>query len=102
RERFGFAPMRILQFGFGTEADSAEHLPHNYARLCAAYTGNHDNNTLVGGLDDNARMNVPGTMEGNWTWRLPAMPSASVVQELRLLTNAFGRNSAVPCHAFSK
>jgi 4-alpha-glucanotransferase len=48
RDSFGLAPMRILQFGFGSEPDSAEHLPHNYARLSAAYTGNHDNDTTVG------------------------------------------------------
>ena len=40
--------MRIFQFGFGSEPDSADHLQHNYSRLCAAYTGNHDNNTAVG------------------------------------------------------
>ena len=44
--RFGMLPMRIFQFGFGSEPDSADHLPHNYPMLCAAYTGNHDNNTL--------------------------------------------------------
>src|SRR6185436_1277359 len=48
RNSFGLAPMRILQFGFGREADSADHLPHNYSRVCAAYTGNHDNDTTVG------------------------------------------------------
>ena len=118
RDAFGLAPMRIFQFGFGTEADSADHLPHNYPRLCAAYPGNHDNDTTVGwfqglpavaapprsslhgrpaghdssatrlralfaspaslvicplqdvlGLDSRARMNVPGTVEGNWSWR---------------------------------
>jgi 4-alpha-glucanotransferase len=48
REMFDMAPMRIFQFGFGTEEDSAIHLPFNYNRLCAAYTGNHDMNTLTG------------------------------------------------------
>ncbi len=48
RDSFGLAPMRIFQFGFGHEADSADHLPHNYPPLCAAYTGNHDNDTLAG------------------------------------------------------
>jgi 4-alpha-glucanotransferase len=48
RDSFGFAPMRIFQFGFGGEPDSAEHLPHNYPLLCAGYTGNHDNNTTTG------------------------------------------------------
>ena len=48
RDAFGFAPMRIFQFGFGPGPDSAHHLPHEYPRLCAAYTGNHDNNTIAG------------------------------------------------------
>jgi len=48
RDAFRLAPMRIFQFGFGTEPDSKDHLPHNYAPLCVAYTGNHDNDTIVG------------------------------------------------------
>jgi 4-alpha-glucanotransferase len=48
RDTFGFAPMRIFQFGFGREPDSTDHLPHNYPPLCAAYTGNHDNDTTAG------------------------------------------------------
>ncbi len=48
RDACGFASMRILQFGFGRPPDSACHLPHRYPRLCAAYTGNHDNDTIVG------------------------------------------------------
>lgn len=48
RDEFGMLPMRIFQFGFGTEKDSADHLPHNYGSITAAYTGNHDNNTIRG------------------------------------------------------
>jgi 4-alpha-glucanotransferase len=140
RDAFGLAPMRILQFGFGTEPDSADHLPHNYPRLCAAYTGNHDNNTIAGwfaelpaaqeeralshlggnleaihtnamrvvmaspanvalfpmqdvlGLNHRARMNVPGTTEGNWRWRLASLNLVPVARQLRRLTEAFGRN----------
>jgi len=139
RDSFGLAPMRIFQFGFGNEADSADHLPHNYSRLCAAYTGNHDNNTTVGwfreqrpaqqkrvrtctgatdaaphvgairalmasaasavifpmqdvlGLDQRARMNIPGTLEGNWRWRLQPTKFDRTARELRLLVEAFGR-----------
>jgi 4-alpha-glucanotransferase len=47
-KRFAILPMRIFQFGFGTEPDSSGHLPHNYSPLCAAYSGNHDNETLKG------------------------------------------------------
>lgn len=45
----GFAGMKILQFGFDAEdpAFSNEHLPHRYPRHSVAYTGTHDNPTLV-------------------------------------------------------
>lgn len=39
--------MRVFQFGFLGEEDSP-HLPHNYVKNCIAYTGTHDNNTLLG------------------------------------------------------
>ena len=139
RDSFGLAPMRIFQFGFGTEPDSADHLPHNYARLTAAYTGNHDNDTTVGwfrhlcpaqqhrfltyvgatdaaphagairvlmaspanavifpmqdvlGLDQRARMNTPGTLEGNWQWRLRPMKLDRQARNLRLLAELSGR-----------
>ena len=140
REAFGLAPMRILQFGFGSEPDSKDHLPHNYSPLTAAYTGNHDNDTTVGwfrhlppphrrraltylggsdagphlaairalmaspagavivplqdvlGLDQRARMNVPGTIDGNWRWRLPSMKLPGPTRQLGLMAEAFGRN----------
>ncbi|RPJ06401.1 MAG: 4-alpha-glucanotransferase, partial [Deltaproteobacteria bacterium] len=138
RDSFGLAPMRLFQFGFGTEADSVDHLPHNYSQLCAAYPGNHDNDTTVGwfqglpaskrrrvqayvgghpstihhdtlralfaspaslvifplqdllGLDSRARMNVPGTVDGNWNWRLESQPSAATAKSLRSLTEMCG------------
>ncbi len=45
----GFPGMRIIQFGFEPNDDST-HLPHNYPENCIAYTGTHDNNTLLGWL----------------------------------------------------
>jgi 4-alpha-glucanotransferase len=48
RDTFKLAPMRIFQFGFGSEPDSKDHLPCNYAQRCVGYTGNHDNDTVVG------------------------------------------------------
>ena len=142
RDTFGLAPMRIFQFGFGSEADSADHLPHNYQTLCAAYSGNHDTNTTQGwfqalspaqrravlaytggrpdtihldslrtmyasparlvvcplqdilGLDKRARMNVPGTTGGNWSWRLDSIPRAPVAERLRRYTSLFGRSQS--------
>ena len=43
----GFPGMRVLQFGFLGD-DNSPHLPHNYENNCVAYTGTHDNNTLLG------------------------------------------------------
>lgn len=45
----GFPGMRVFQFAFLDGADST-HLPHNYPKNCIAYTGTHDNNTLLGYL----------------------------------------------------
>ncbi len=53
----GCPGMRVLQFGFLGDPDSS-HLPHNYPANCIAYTGTHDNNTLLGyvwELDDASR-----------------------------------------------
>ncbi len=53
----GFPGMRVFQFGFLEDGDSI-HKPHNYPQNCVAYTGTHDNNTLLGylwELDDNTR-----------------------------------------------
>lgn len=155
RDKFGLAPMRLFQFGFGKDAGSAEHQPHNYPRLCAGYTGNHDNNTTLGwfreqkpaaqrrvlrylagrlhlnearsgvrpaaarqsaisqdamrtlmaspanvvlfpmqdvlGLDERARMNVPGTIEGNWSWRMSSPRLSRATRDLRALAETFGR-----------
>ena len=43
----GFPGMRVLQFAFMGDKNSI-HLPHNYPENCIAYTGTHDNNTLLG------------------------------------------------------
>lgn len=45
RDKFNFPGMRILQFGF---PDGPYHLPHHYPAHCVAYTGTHDNSTIVG------------------------------------------------------
>ena len=47
RDRFEFPGMKILQFAFGGEQNSA-FLPHKYRSNCVVYTGTHDNETTVG------------------------------------------------------
>jgi 4-alpha-glucanotransferase len=48
------------------------------------------------GLDSQARMNLPGTTEGNWGWRLrPGQLTKQLAQRLRALTEATGRYRSV-------
>ncbi|RMF42618.1 MAG: 4-alpha-glucanotransferase [Planctomycetota bacterium] len=141
REALGMPGMRVLQFGFDSE-DDTYHRPESYPHDCVAYTGTHDNSTIIGwyqqcppttkarvgrylqqepqslplhlkfasmlfrsqagwaivpmqdllGLDDRARMNVPGRAEGNWTWRLvPEQLTEELSQQVRTLSCSHGR-----------
>jgi 4-alpha-glucanotransferase len=47
RDELGFPGMRVLQFGFGGDPTSVN-LPHNYVQNVVAYTGTHDNDTVIG------------------------------------------------------
>ncbi|MBV9301203.1 MAG: 4-alpha-glucanotransferase [Acidobacteriaceae bacterium] len=48
RHEFNFPGMAILQFGFGKDPQACSFRPHNYERDLFAYTGTHDNDTVVG------------------------------------------------------
>ena len=56
----GLPGMRVFQFGFMGDPKS-HHLPHNYSKNSVAYTGTHDNNTILGyvwELDEKTRRRV--------------------------------------------
>ncbi len=70
RRQFGFPGMAILQFAFGVDPQAPQFKPHNYLRDLVAYTGTHDNDTVVGwwtskGAGDSTRTpeNVAKEME---------------------------------------
>lgn len=139
REELGFPGMRVVQFAFDGNP-SNPHLPENYPELTVAYTGTHDNDTILGwwgeasdeersaarerfqnpdmpiheaflemvfrsdarlviaplqdvlGMGAEARMNTPGTSEGNWTWRLrEGVPGSASGEWLGQLTAAAQR-----------
>ncbi len=48
RNQFGFPGMAILQFAFGNDPQAPDFKPHNYSHHLVAYTGTHDNDTVVG------------------------------------------------------
>ncbi len=46
----GYPGMKVLQFAFGDPMADGEYLPHNYPKNCVAYSGTHDNETILGWL----------------------------------------------------
>ena len=134
RDQFGFLGMRVLQYGMAGCGPNP-YLPDAYPENGVAYTGTHDNDTLVGwyrraparvraftrrtlnttsseitwpaiehmlasrarhvmfplqdvlGLGNRARMNLPGTTQGNWQWRFrEGNLTASLAQRLHDLS----------------
>ncbi|MCH5287946.1 MAG: 4-alpha-glucanotransferase [Christensenellaceae bacterium] len=139
----GYPGMKVLVFAFGGEDENVE-LPGKHPRNCVAYTGTHDNATVLGflkeadeatrkqcqrllgyetladapaafvravlagnadtaivpmqdvlGLDNDARMNLPGTIGGNWLWRMdPASLTDELADSLLALNTACNRRNA--------
>ncbi len=50
RDRFKLPGMRVLQFAFGNDPPGDFYKPENDIRNSVAYTGTHDNDTLIGWL----------------------------------------------------
>lgn len=48
RDEVGLPGMRVLQFAFGIDLPTSVDAPHNFNKNTIAYTGTHDNNTLLG------------------------------------------------------
>ncbi len=69
-EDSGFPGMRVFQFGF--MGGDSTHKPHNYINNSVAYSGTHDNNTLLGYLweltDQNRRemLDYCGYTSSDW------------------------------------
>ena len=136
----GFPGMRVMAFGFDGGDDNPHRLA-NFVDNAVAYTGTHDNDTIMGmvekaspetlaamkealgfddpadaprafiralmrspaetaivplqdllGLGGEARMNTPGTPEGNWRWRcLPGALTPDLAQRFHALLKETGR-----------
>ncbi len=50
-EYTGFPGMKVLQFAFSGDSDNA-FLPHNINKNCVIYTGTHDNDTIMGWVNN--------------------------------------------------
>lgn len=65
-----FPGMGVMQFAFLSDGDNT-HMPYNYSDKTVAYTGTHDNNTILGWLweaDDASRRRICDYcgFEGDW------------------------------------
>jgi 4-alpha-glucanotransferase len=52
RDELDLPGMRVLQFAFGGDDPENPHLPRNYVHNAVAYTGTHDNDTVLGWYAD--------------------------------------------------
>lgn len=48
RLRHGFPGMKVMQFAFGADTLAEDYIPENYPDESVAYTGTHDNDTVLG------------------------------------------------------
>jgi len=53
--RYGFAGMKVLLFAFGEGLSKSPYIPHNVVKNCIFYTGTHDNNTIKGWFEKEAK-----------------------------------------------
>jgi 4-alpha-glucanotransferase len=75
-KKTGLRGMRVTQFGF---LGDGVHLPHNYPEESAAYTGTHDNTTLLAWLfelthEEREKALFYTGFEGDWTVGGPNCP----------------------------
>ncbi len=119
RDELGLPGMAVLIWAFD---DGDRHRIESLREETVLYTSTHDTETLAGrfghdrtwellelafgaraslvvvpaqdvlGLGNEARMNRPGTTEGNWSWRLrPGELDAALAERMRRLATAAGR-----------
>ncbi|MCD6436602.1 MAG: 4-alpha-glucanotransferase [Clostridiales bacterium] len=56
KNKTDFPGMNILQFAFDSKNESI-YLPHAYKKNSVVYTGTHDNNTIIGWMNNDAKAN---------------------------------------------
>ncbi len=89
RNQLGYPGMAILQFAFGKDPMAPSFKPHNYPRNLVAYTGTHDNDTVVGwwtGSEegDHSRTTADIRCERDFTRRYLDLPSHQQRNPLRV------------------
>ncbi len=91
---FGLPGMRVLQFGFGDDFPSSEHLPHNHVPEDVVFTGTHDNNTTRGWYVNEATKAMRGRIDDYVGRRVRADGAAEAF--LRLAYGSVSARAIVP------
>jgi 4-alpha-glucanotransferase len=52
RDQFGFYGMKVFQFAFDGSEEATNHMPHLANPKSVIFTGTHDNDTLIGWIND--------------------------------------------------
>jgi len=71
-DRLGLPGMRVLLFAFGSAAGAGHHAPHSHIEKDVVYTGTHDNNTVRGWFDREARKDEKEKLFAYLGRRVPA------------------------------
>ena len=129
-EESGFPGMKVLEFAFDSREPS-NYLPHTYTPNCVCYVGTHDNETAMQwwkknwglirggmssvaelfvaqlqdylGLGAEGRINEPGTLGGNWRWRLqPGQLTGELCDKIYEFTKMYGRLNPLSRQAADK
>jgi len=93
-ESMGFPGMAVALFAFGGGMRDNPHIPHNYRRELAAYTGTHDNNTIEGWYSEDASEDERRTFR-KYTGRSADGESAADAV-IRLVLSSVAERAVVP------
>jgi len=93
-EFLGFPGMAVALFAFGGGMRDNPHIPHNYRRKLAAYTGTHDNNTIEGWYSEDASEDERRTLR-EYTGRSVEGESAADTV-IRLVLSSVAERAVVP------
>lgn len=91
-ELMKFPGMAVALFGFSGDMRNNPHIPHNYVRNLAAYTGTHDNNTAEGWYWNDASPEERRLLE-KYSPGLAGGPAASLV---RLVLGSAAERAIIP------
>lgn len=93
-ESMGFPGMAVVLFAFGGGMRDNPHIPHNYRRKLAAYTGTHDNNTIEGWYSEDASENERRTFLEYTGRSADGVSAADTV--IRLVLSSVAERAVVP------